>query len=261
MTILDKIIAVKRTEVDLAKTQRSEEQLRAMPLFNRSCIDFSASIREHSRTGIIAEYKRASPSKGVINDQVSPAEVSVAYQSAGASAISVLTDTEFFKGTLSDLLEVRQSVSLPILRKDFIVDSYQLLEAKAHGADVILLIAAVLSSKEIKTLSSVAKDLGLSVLVEVHNRQELEKTIYDTVDAIGVNNRNLHDFSVSLDHSKELVNLIPDRYCKISESGISDPRTILELKSLGFDGFLIGENFMKAEDPGLEIKSFSEALD
>lgn len=260
MTILDKIITAKKTEVNRLKTSFPEAQLRAMPLFERTCLDFCASIKHPGRSGIIAEYKRASPSKGIINNQVSAAEVSKAYQAAGASAVSVLTDSEFFKGSLEDLKQVRASVTLPVLRKDFVIDPYQIYEAKAYGADVILLIAAALTTGEIKSLSAIAKQLGLYVLVEVHNRQELEKAIYETVDAIGVNNRNLHDFSVSLEHSRALVRLIPDRYCKISESGLSDPKTVLDLRSIGFQGFLIGENFMKAPDPGAAIKEFSETL-
>lgn len=260
MTILDKIIRRKEEEVRRAKQQDPEETLRAKPFFDRTCIDFCASIKDPARTGIIAEFKRASPSKGIINDQISVQEVTKAYSAAGVSAVSVLTDQDFFRGSTDDLMIARSTIDLPILRKDFIIDPYQVIESKSYGSDVILLIAAVLTTLEIKELSALAKGLGMYVLVEVHNRQELEKCIYDSVDAIGVNNRNLHDFSVSLERSRELGQLIPSQFLKISESGISKPETIKELKTMGFHGFLIGENFMKSSNPGKAIEAFSAEL-
>lgn len=260
MTILDKIIAKKRIEVEQAKAAVSVAELEKKPLFARSCFSLHDSILNTEKNGIIAEYKRASPSKGIINDHSSVTEVISGYQEAGVSAVSVLTDPEFFRGSLADLVAAREILTIPLLRKEFMVDDYQIVEAKAHGADIILLIAAVLSPAQLKSLSIVAQSLGLSVLLEVHNREELERSIMDSVDAIGVNNRNLNDFSVSLNHSLELVDLIPDRFIKVSESGISDPSTIRQLREAGFQGFLIGENFMKTSSPGKAIKAFTGSL-
>lgn len=260
MTILDKIIGKKRQEVEQAKAISTIADLETMPLFERSCYSLRDSILHPARNGIIAEYKRASPSKGIINDRSSVAEVVAGYQDAGASAVSVLTDSEFFKGSLADLTAARNELEIPLLRKEFIVDEFQLIEAKAYGADIILLIAAVLDPNQVHALSTFAKSLGLHVLLEVHNREELERSIVDSVDAIGVNNRNLKDFSVSIDHSLELVDLIPDRFIKVSESGISNPATIRQLRKAGFKGFLIGENFMKTEDPIAAIHQFVRTL-
>lgn len=260
MTILDKIIDKKKQEVEQAKAVSVIADLEAMPLFGRSCYSLYDSIRHPERNGIISEFKRASPSKGTINAHSPVAEVVTGYQAAGVSAVSVLTDAEFFKGNLADLTEARAALHLPLLRKEFIVDEYQIVEAKAYGADIILLIAAVLDPKEVQVLSAFAQSLGLHVLLEVHNREELERSITDSVDAIGVNNRNLKDFSVSLDHSLELVGLIPNRFIKVSESGISNPATIRQLREAGFQGFLIGENFMKTDDPVQAISEFVKAL-
>ncbi|HCU43982.1 MAG TPA: indole-3-glycerol phosphate synthase TrpC, partial [Sphingobacterium sp.] len=234
MTILDKIVERKRIEVAESKSKVSIEELSQYPLFDRTCYSLKESVLDPQRTGIISEYKRASPSKGIINDTNSVAEVVQGYQEAGASAISVLTDADFFQGSLDDLKVAREVLTIPLLRKEFIIDKYQITEAKAYGADIILLIAACLKVEEIQELSSYAKSLGLNVLLEVHNEQELKDNLFDTIDAIGVNNRNLKDFSVSLTHSYDLVNKIPDHYIKVSESGISDPSTIRELKNIGY---------------------------
>lgn len=260
MTILDKIVERKKTEVAEAKTKVPLEKLENYPLFRRSCYVLRDSILHPERTGIIAEYKRASPSKGLINGVSSVTEVVSGYQAAGASAISVLTDTDFFKGTLDDLTEARKALTIPLLRKEFIVDKYQIAEAKAYGADIILLIAACLTAEEILDFSTYAKQLGLNVLLEVHDQEELNRSLFDTIDAIGVNNRNLKDFSVSLDHSYDLVNKIPSQYIKVSESGISDPETIKNLKKAGFQAFLIGENFMKTKNPSVAISDFVKEL-
>ncbi|HLT43006.1 MAG TPA: indole-3-glycerol phosphate synthase TrpC [Sphingobacteriaceae bacterium] len=256
MNILDKIIVRKREEVALAKETTSLAELEKFPLFDRKTYSLRESIVDKNRSGIIAEFKRASPSKGIINDKSTVKDVARGYELAGASAISVLTDADFFKGSLQDLTEARDAVTIPVLRKEFVIDRYQIAEAKAYGADVILLIAAVLSSDEIKDLSCYAKELGLSVLLEVHNKEELDRSIFDSIDAIGVNNRNLKDFTVSIQHSLDLVNLIPDSFIKVSESGISDPESIIELKEAGFQAFLIGENFMKTDNPQEAISSF-----
>lgn len=260
MTILDKIVERKRVEVSEAQAKVSIEELSEYPLFSRTCYSLKESVLDPQRTGIISEYKRASPSKGVINNINTVSEVVKGYQNAGASAISVLTDADFFQGSLKDLEEARSVLTIPLLRKEFIIDKYQIAEAKAYGADIILLIAACLTNEEVSKLSNYAKTLGLNVLLEVHNEEELKGNLFDTVDAIGVNNRNLKDFSVSLAHSYDLVNKIPDTYIKVSESGISDPQTIRELKSIGYNSFLIGENFMKTTDPGKALLEFVKEI-
>ena len=259
-TILDKIVSKKREELALSKQEISGHQLERSELFSRECYSFREFLNDPLRTGIIAEFKRSSPSKGIINDHSTVREVTSGYAAAGASALSVLTDTSFFGGSYIDLIEARQANKLPILRKDFMLDEYQVLQAKAWGADIILLIASILHPDEIKKMAGLAKSLGMSVLLEVHNQRELEKSLCDELDAVGVNNRNLGDFSVSLEHSYNLVSLIPDQFMKVSESGISDPKTIRELKKAGFNGFLIGENFMKTNEPGKAMEEFVKNL-
>ncbi|WP_437920624.1 indole-3-glycerol phosphate synthase TrpC [Sphingobacterium sp. LRF_L2] len=260
MTILDKIVDRKRVEVAEAKSKVSLEELEGYPLFARNCYSLKASFLDPQRTGIIAEFKRASPSKGLINGHSTVEDVVKGYQEAGASAVSVLTDPDFFQGSLADLTQARAALTIPLLRKEFIVDKYQIAEAKAYGADIILLIAACLKEKEVEEFADYAKSLGLNVLLEVHNEEELKRSLFDSIDAIGVNNRNLKDFIVDLAHSYDLVTKIPDNYIKVSESGISDTDTIKKLKMAGFQGFLIGENFMKTEDPSASIKKFVEKL-
>lgn len=254
--ILDKIVARKREEVMEAKAHRPVAELEKLNLFKREPLSLADFLRDKNRNGIIAEFKRKSPSKGIINDKVSVEEVVKGYEAAGASAISVLTDHDFFMGHERDLLAARAAVYVPLLRKDFMVDEYQIIEAKAIGADVVLLIAAVLSPDEIARLGALAKLLGLSVLLEVHNLDELQRSLHSSVDVVGVNNRNLNDFTISVHTSFELVKHIPDEFLKVSESAISDPKIINQLKAAGFDGFLIGENFMKTENPGKAIREF-----
>lgn len=260
MNILERIIQHKRIEVAEAKRNISIDELKDKSLFDRTCYSLRESVLDLDKNGIIAEYKRASPSKGSINAHSDVSEIAKAYEESGVSAISVLTDSEFFKGSLNDLIAVREAVQIPVLRKEFIVDPFQITEAKAYGADVILLIAACLSSKEIEEFSTYAKKIGLNVLLEIHNEEELKDNKFDTIDAIGVNNRNLTDFSVSLQHSLDLVSLIPVQYIKVSESGISNPDTIKLLKNEGFQAFLIGENFMKMEDPAKAIQNFVKQI-
>lgn len=259
MTILDKITAYKIKEVEAKKDAIPKRLLEKFPLFAKETKSLAEALRI-STTGIIAEHKRRSPSKSVINDKVLLQEVVLGYEKAGAAGISVLTDSNFFGGSLDDLLLAEKTVSLPILRKEFIVDPYQIYEAKAYGADAILLIAACLSTEELKQFSHLAKSLKLDVLLEVHNREELEKALLPYVDMIGINNRNLKNFKVNIDISRKLSEDIPKEYVKISESGISDIETIKELKKYGFEGFLIGENFMKTENPGEAAKSFIQKL-
>ncbi len=260
MNILDKIVAKKKEEVALSKLKFPFIRLEESELFFRECYSFRDFILDPKRTGIIAEFKRQSPSKGVINNKVNVAEVTHNYAEAGASALSVLTDTSFFGGYKRDLVEVRKANSIPVLRKDFVLDEYQVIEAKALGADIILLIASILNPQEIEKLVKRAKDLGMNVLLEVHNKEELSRSLCNDLDAVGINNRNLSDFSVSLNHSYSLVDDIPDQFLKVSESGISDPETIKALKKVGFNGFLVGENFMKESDPGKAFQKFIELL-
>jgi indole-3-glycerol phosphate synthase len=260
MNILDKIVINKKKEVALAKSLTSVAGLENSVFFSRNCYSFKEFLLASDRTGIIAEFKRKSPSKGIINDKVSVEEVTQGYASAGASALSVLTDTDFFMGSQIDLINARNANSTPLLRKDFMIDEYQIIEAKSWGADIILLIAAILTPQEIQTLASLAKSLGLNVLLEVHNLEELQRSINPNLDAIGVNNRNLADFSVSVETSYALAPHIPAEFLKISESAISYPETITQLKLAGFNGFLIGENFMKQKNPGEAMTKFVAEL-
>ena len=255
MDILERIVIDKRKEIALKKQLLSHKQLEAMPLFDRRCHSVSQNLL-NSPSGIIAEHKRRSPSRLVINNNHKVWEVAKGYQKAGVSAISVLTDLPYFGGGLEDLQLARASVNVPLLRKDFTIDPYQIIEAKAYGADFILLIAAVLTRSEIKEYSELAQSLGLEVLLEVHNSEELHKSIMPSLNLIGVNNRNLKTFEVSTQISKDLSQEIPTEFIKISESGISDVETIQELKTYGFQGFLIGENFMKTEDPEAAATKF-----
>lgn len=259
MNILENIIFDKKREIILKKSIIPVTQLERTALFERPTFSLSNNLR-NSSSGIIAEHKRRSPSKPTINNAFSVQEVVKGYQDAGVCGISVLTDTKFFGGSLDDLLFARASVNIPLLRKEFIVDEYQILEAKAHGADAILLIAAVLSRDEIKKLSEFAKVLHLEVLLEVHNLEELQKSIMPSLDMIGVNNRNLKTFEVSLDYSKQLASEIPNDFVKVSESGISSVAAIKELHPFGYKGFLIGEHFMKTENPEETTKKFISEL-
>ncbi|GAB3931074.1 indole-3-glycerol phosphate synthase TrpC [Mucilaginibacter myungsuensis] len=259
-TILDKIVLQKKEVVALSKQQVSIAQLEASEYFQRAPYSLRHFLTDPQKTGIIAEFKRRSPSKGIINDKVEVTDVTAAYAAAGASAISVLTDTEFFMGKPADLIAARGVNTVPLLRKDFMIDEYQILEAKAMGADIILLIAAILTPDEIQALGSLAKSLGMSVLLEVHSLEELQRSINPNVDAIGVNNRNLADFTVSVETSFRLAEHIPSQFLKVSESAISDVETIKQLKQAGFNGFLIGENFMRQEDPGAAMREFVKGL-
>jgi indole-3-glycerol phosphate synthase len=259
MNILDKIIIDKKREVALKKSIIPVSQLETSVLFNGRT-NSMAKLLKNSLSGIITEHKRRSPSKLIINNNHSVEDVVLGYQNAGACGISVLTDGKYFGGSLDDLLLAKASVNIPLLRKEFIIDEYQLLEAKANGADAILLIAAVLSREEIKHLSEFAQSLALEVLLEVHNQEELEKAIMPSLDMIGVNNRNLKTFEVSLDYSKELANKIPDDFVKVSESGISSIEAVKELQQYGYQGFLMGEHFMKTDNPGVEAKKFIHQL-
>jgi len=260
MDILEKIVLQKKKEVALKKSLIPLKQLEATALFNRKTISLSNALRE-SNSGIIAEFKRRSPSKSVINSVSTIQEVAQAYEDAGVCGMSVLTDSHFFGGGLEDLLFARATVNIPLLRKEFIIDEYQIIEAKAHGADVILLIAAILSRDEIKKFSALAKQLHLEVLLEVHNANELEHALMPGLTMIGVNNRNLKNFEVSLETSRLLASKIPDEFVKVSESGLSQTSAIINLRKEGYKGFLIGESFMASQDPGKSATNFIKDLE
>jgi len=260
MSILDQIVADKKIEVAHRKSLFPVSYWEASPLFERKCISLSTRLKA-SRSGILAEHKRRSPSKPNINSRLSVSEVASGYENAGVCGMSVLTDGKYFGGSLDDLVIARATTQLPLLRKEFIVEEYQLFEAKAHGADLILLIAAVLTRAQIQQLSTVAQRLGLEVLLEVHNQEELEKSLMPSLDLLGVNNRNLKTFSVSLDTSRHLADQIPNDFVKVSESGISEVASIQELQTYGYQGFLVGENFMKTDRPGEAAQHFINLLE
>jgi indole-3-glycerol phosphate synthase len=257
MNILDTIIAKKAIEVAERKQQTSIKALEQSAFFQRPTFSLKQFLLDENRTGIIAEYKRKSPSKGIINNHSTVEEVTTAYAKY-ASGISVLTDADFFGGSINDLIKARIN-KVPLLRKDFMIDEYQLIEAKSTGADVILLVAANLSVQQTKQLATVAKSLGLEVLLEIHNEEELQH-ICDEVDLVGVNNRNLKTFEVDINTSLQLINKIPADKPAIAESGISNTDTIVTLRQAGFKGFLIGENFMKEQNPAIAFADFVTAL-
>lgn len=256
MTILDQIIAQKRSEVAQRKETTPIAVLEQMPNFKREVLSSRDAIQALRSTGIIAEFKRKSPSKGIINDKADVAETTQGYVRAGAAVLSVLTDELFFGGTPDDLWAARSAnPETPILRKDFVIDRYQLIEAKAWGADLVLLIAACLTPAEVAELSLQAHDLSLQVLLEVHNEEELDRSLNVNVDLVGVNNRDLKTFTTSIDTSLRLVEQIPDTFAKITESGIHNAETMQTLFRAGFDGFLIGEAFMKTPDPATALEA------
>lgn len=260
MTILEKIVETKRKEVSERKNLVPSALLERSIYFESETVSLKKYLRRPDLNGIIAEFKRKSPSQGIINGYAPVERTSVGYMQAGASALSILTDTPYFGGKSEDLIIARTFNFCPILRKDFVIDQYQILEAKSIGADVILLIAAILTKEEVSTLALFAHSLGLEVLLEVHNQEELERTLTPHVDCLGVNNRNLHDFSVNIETSKQLASLIPAEFVKVSESGISQAETILELRAYGYEGFLMGETFMKHSRPEKACADLVEEL-
>jgi len=256
--ILTQIIASKKVEVELKKSIIPVEAWQHLPHWQEERVSLKASLLKETSTGIIAEFKRKSPSKGIINGKAEVGDVVSAYDTA-AAGISVLTDEEYFGGTNDDLMLAREIVSVPILRKDFIIDEYQLYEARGIGADVILLIAANLTIQQVQQLAGVAKELQLEVLLEIHNEDELGH-ICDEVDFVGVNNRNLKTFQVDINTSLRLIKYIPVNKPAIAESGINNTDTIVTLKHAGFKGFLIGENFMKQANPSVAFADFVNEL-
>ncbi len=261
MNILEQIVAFKKQEIAKIKAEVSLEKLVKSPAFKRTPLSLKEALVEKGSTGIIAEFKRQSPSKGIINATSTIQEVTEGYLNANVAAQSILTDTRYFGGTMVDLMTARTLNSVrPILRKDFVVDAFQIVEAKAIGSDAVLLIAACLTKEELKNYGKLATELGLSVLYEVHSQEELDKISDLDGKIIGINNRNLKTFEVDLEHSIALAAQIPDSCVKVSESGISNPRIISGLKEYGFQGFLIGENFMKTDNPGRACRQFIDQI-
>lgn len=257
-TILDEILADKRKELSVTKASVKIDDLVKCEYFGRETLSFKDSLAS-SASGIISEFKRKSPSKGWIFPDADPVAVTKGYSDNGASAISILTNDKYFGGCPDFLLKARPNVKCPILRKEFIVDEFQVYEAKAIGADAILLIAAALTKDELKSLAAKAHELSLQVLMEVHTEEELD-AVNEHVDVIGVNNRNLKTFVTDVENSMRLADKIPAEFVKISESGISDPATVRSLREIGYRGFLMGENFMKTQDPAAALKSFISAI-
>ncbi len=259
MNILETIIARKAIEVSKKKEQFPERILEQSAYFQRPVESLSKHLTQPGSSGIIAEFKRRSPSAGDIHRDANVSGITQAYVQAGASGLSVLTDATFFGGSNGDLSEARHYNHCPILRKDFVIDEYQIVEARAIGADAVLLIAACLSPEEVSRLAKFAKTLGLEVLLELHDASELVH-INEHVDVIGVNNRNLRDFSVSIATSLELIERLPPGTTKVSESGLNDPQAVVDLKHAGFHGFLIGEYFMRQANPGEACRAFLQKV-
>lgn len=260
MNILDKIIQHKYKEVEEKKALYPTKLLESSIYFSSPTVSLKKYLLREDKSGVIAEIKRKSPSKGWINPYVSIERTSIGYMQAGASALSILTDKDFFGGSNEDLITARKYNFCPILRKDFVVDEYQLIEAKSIGADAILLIAAALSPERIIALTKLAHSLSLEVVLEVHSLEELLANVHAGADCMGVNNRSLQTFEVDVAISKKLSEYIPNEFVKISESGISSPKTMQELKGYGYKGFLIGENFMRNSRPELVAKEFIDTL-
>ncbi len=259
MNKLQEILAAKRNEVEKNKALYPVKLLEQSVFFGAAPVPLSAYLLREDLHGIIAEFKRRSPSRGMINEFADPATITLRYMQAGASALSVITDKDFFGGSNKDLVLARQNNYCPVLRKDFIVDEYQIFESRSMGADVILLIASALTRKELLHFHRVANELGMEVLVEIHDPVELDKLPAD-VRLLGVNSRNLNDFSVNTDHALKVCNQLPDHVIKIAESGIDSPETLLKLKEAGYKGFLMGERFMREADPGKACYRFIKLL-
>lgn len=259
MNILDEIVASKKQEVAEKKSLFPVKLLEKSIFFDTTSVSLKKYLLRPDKSGIIAEIKRKSPSKGMINPYVSVEKVSIGYMQAGASALSILTDKSFFGGTNEDLKTARKFNFCPILRKEFIIDEYQIVEAKSIGADAILLIAAILKPEKVKSLAKFAQQVGLEVLLEIHNASEME-ALNEHIDVLGINNRNLKTFEVNIETSRKLGDVVKGDVVKISESGISSPEAILDLKSHGFQGFLIGEYFMKDSQPDKKCADFIQRI-
>ncbi len=258
MNILDRIIQHKQEQLAGLMVSKPETALRDEAYFSRKCDSLTASLSKDGATGIIAEFKRMSPSKGFINKDADVSKITAAYTKYGASGISVLTDEVFFGGSSNDLMLAREN-NIPILRKDFIINTYQVTAAKAMGADAILLIAACLTKQEVENLAGYAKTIGLEVLLELHEEDELEH-ICDAVDMVGINNRSLKTFEVDINRSLQLSKMIAPDKLKVAESGINDASLVKSFRNAGYHGFLIGEHFMKEKDPGQAFAQFVQNL-
>ncbi len=260
MNILETIKQHKIKEVEKLKAIYPVKLLEQSIFFESPCVSFSEYVGDPNRSGIIAEFKRKSPSKGDINKYADPEDVTIGYMQAGSAALSVLTDEHFFGAKKGDLTTARRFNYCPILRKDFIVDEYQIMEAKSIGADAILLIAKMITVKEIENFTALAHQLGMEVLLETHTEAEVLSHSESKADAFGINNRNLSTFEVSVENSIRLAEMLPKSKLKIAESGIDSIATINQLKANGFDGFLIGEYFMKHSNPGAKCKELINQL-
>ena len=260
MNILNKIIKYKKNEINILKSNYTIKYLQSTKLFEKLTVSLKNNLKS-SKSGIIAEHKIKSPSKNIINDYLSIEDVINGYKNAKVSGISVLTDSHFFAGSKQDLKISKEIFSGPVLRKDFLIDEFQIIESKSLGADVVLLIASVLSKKEINNFSKLAKELNLEVLVEIHSEGELDKALCQYVDMIGVNNRDLKTFKIDINISKNISKKIPSDFTKISESGLHSYESIIDLRLHGFEGFLIGEYFMKSADPGMAAKSLIKKIE
>ncbi len=256
MTNFDEIIREKRKDVEKRKALYPYKLLEQSPFMRGPTVSLKKYLERKDLCGIIAEIKKASPSGGSLNPFISVEKLSIGYMQSGASALSILTEEPNFGGCLEDLKTARKFNFCPILRKDFIVDEYQLVEARSYGADVILLIAACLTKEEVKSLSRFAQTLNLEVLIEIHEESELYSHVSDGTDLVGINNRNLKTLEVSIDHSLRLFECIPKEKMPITESGIASPESYLKLKKAGYKGFLIGEHFMKTSDPARALSHF-----
>ena len=258
MGVLDEIVAHKTKEVAERRELYPVKLLEQSPFFATPVVSLKHYLTRPGSSGVIAEIKRRSPSKGDINPHISVEKLSVGYMQAGAAALSILTDKKFFGGSSDDVAAARRANFCPILRKEFIIDEYQLIEAKSIGADVILLIARILPAEKLKSLADTASRLGLEVLCEIHEDNELERSLVDSVTHVGINSRNLDTLTINPDAFERLGGMIPQGKTRIAESGISSPDTICSLRKIGFTGFLIGENFMKTADPAKACAKFIE---
>lgn len=258
MNILDRIVARKKEEIRLAKDLISIDLLSKESLFDRTVNRLSTQLKQSQQPEIIAEFKRQSPSKGAIHPNANPKDIATLYATK-AAAISCLTDKDFFGARTDDFTTIRQQVNTPLLRKEFIIDPYQVYETKAMGADIILLIAECLDAKQVQSLATLAQQLGLDVLLEIHSEEQLPK-VCDEINILGINNRNLKTFEVNIEHSISIAHSLPPDIIKISESGLSKPETVLDLYKEGFKGFLMGENFMKQSDPGQAFTEFCQQI-
>lgn len=254
--ILNKILATKAIEVAAAKAKISLGALQLLAKEQPAPRDFVGSIRQkiaEGKSAVIAEIKKASPSKGVIRADFKPAEIAQSYEAGGAACLSVLTDEQYFQGSAEYLKQARAACNLPVLRKDFMMDAYQVYEARAMGADCILLIAAALSLPKMQALETIAHELGMAVLVEVHNGEELEAALQLTTPLLGINNRNLRTFEVTLETTFGLLNRIPADKIVVTESGIFTNDDVQQMRQHNVHTFLVGEAFMRQDNPGLEL--------